>query len=171
MLNWTRVRNRRNSVFAPQDIYKDAIIRLESSQWADGEQLDPVRLMTHGQFSYEKQAKVWNISYDESDATGMRGTKTRVSLFPNGRVVLSRTGSVEMEIEFVKGDQRIETQLTPYGPVRLSVLTHEAKGNMTEEGGAIELGYSLDFDSRHTISTTLQLEVTANPPEHKEPVG
>ena len=109
-------------MFAPQDIYKDAIIRLESSQWADGEQLDPVRLMTHGQFSYEKQAKVWNISYDESDATGMRGTKTRVSLFPNGRVVLSRTGSVEMEIEFVKGDQRIETQLTPYGHISLCLV-------------------------------------------------
>lgn len=150
-------------MFTSSDIYKDAIINLESSQWADGEQLDPVRLMTHGQLSYEKNQDVWNVSYDESDATGMRGTKTRVSLFPNGRVILSRTGSVEMELEFVKGDQRIEAKSTPYGPVRFSVLTHEVKGRMTEEGGAIELGYSLGFDNRHTISTRLQLEVTANP--------
>ncbi len=150
-------------MFAASDIYKDAIINVESSQWADGEQLDPVRLMTHGQLSYEKSKDVWNVSYDESDATGMRGTKTRVSLFSNGRVVLSRTGSVEMELEFIKGDQRVEAKSTPYGPVRFSVLTHEVKGRMTEEGGAIELGYSLGFDNRHTISTRLQLEVTAHP--------
>ncbi len=158
-------------MFKAQDIYKDAIIKMESSQWADGEQLDPVRLMTHGQLSYENRDNVWNISYDESDATGMRGTKTRVSLFPNGRVVLRRTGSVEMELEFVKGDQRIEAKSTPYGPVRFSILTHEAKGNMTEEGGAIELGYSLGFDNRHTISTKLALEVTANQADASTPTS
>lgn len=152
-------------MFANPDIHKDALIRLESSQWAGGQQLDPVRLMTRGQLSYEKNKDVWNISYDESDATGMRGTRTQVSLFPNGRVVLSRTGSVEMELEFVKGDQRVEAKSTPYGPVRFSVLTHEVKGSLNEEGGAIELGYSLGFDNRHTISTKLQLEVTADKAE------
>lgn len=148
-------------MFTPSNINRDAIIRVESSQWADGQQFDPIRLMTHGQLSYVKKDDVWNISYDESEATGMEGTQTRVSLFPNGRVVLSRTGSVEMELEFVKGDQRVEAKSTPYGPVRFSVLTHEVKGKMNEEGGAIELGYSLGFDNRHTISTKLQLQVTA----------
>ena len=148
-------------MFTPSNINRDAIIRVESSQWADGQQYDPIRLMTHGQLSYVKKDDVWNISYDESEATGMEGTQTRVSLFPNGRVVLSRTGSVEMELEFVKGDQRVEAKSTPYGPVRFSVLTHEVKGKMNEEGGAIELGYSLGFDNRHTISTKLQLQVTA----------
>ena len=148
-------------MFTPSDINRDAVIRVESSQWADGQLLDPVRLMTHGQLSYKEKEDVWNISYDESDATGMRGTQTRVSLFPNGRVVLSRTGSVEMELEFVKGDQRVEAKSTPYGPVRFSVLTQGVKGSMNEEGGAIELGYSLGFYNRHTISTKLQLQVTA----------
>lgn len=148
-------------MFTPSNINRDAIIRVESSQWADGQQYDPIRLMTYGQLSYVKKDDVWNISYDESEATGMEGTQTRVSLFPNGRVVLSRTGSVEMELEFVKGDQRVEAKSTPYGPVRFSVLTHEVKGKMNEEGGAIELGYSLGFDNRHTISTKLQLQVTA----------
>lgn len=148
-------------MFSPSDFKREAIIRLESSHWADGEQMDPVRLMTHGLLSYEKQGDVWNVSYDESDATGMRGTRTRVSLFPNGRVVLSRTGTIEMELEFIKGDQRIEAKSTPYGPMTFSVLTHEVKGSFNEDGGAIELGYSLGFDNRHTVSTNLQLEVEA----------
>ena len=148
-------------MFEPSDLYKDAIIHLESDHWTDGERSGPIRLTTVGHLAYEKSKDIWSVSYDESDATGMRGTRTRLSLFPNGRVVLSRTGSVEMELEFIKGDQRVEAKSTPYGPVRFSVLTHEVKGRINEKGGEIELGYSLGFENRHTVSTRLQLEVTA----------
>lgn len=153
-------------MFTPSDLYKDAIIHLESNHWTDGQSSGPIKLTTVGQLAYEKKNDTWSVSYDESEATGMDGTRTRVSLFPNGRVVLSRTGSVEMELEFVKGDQRVEAKSTPYGPVRFSVLTHEAKGEINEEGGEIELGYSLGFENRHTVSTRLQLEVTAREEEN-----
>ncbi|MFA5586292.1 MAG: DUF1934 domain-containing protein [Saccharofermentanales bacterium] len=155
-------------MFNLSDLNKDAIIQLESNQWTDGQASGPIRLTTVGHLAYERKNDIWSVSYDESDATGMRGTRTRVSLFPNGRVVLSRTGSVEMELEFVKGDQRVEAKSTPYGPVRFSVLTHEVKGKLSEEGGAIELGYSLGFENRHTVSTKLQLEVTARDPRRDE---
>ncbi|NLA96360.1 MAG: DUF1934 domain-containing protein, partial [Clostridiaceae bacterium] len=122
-------------MFKPADLYKDAIICLESNHWTDGESSGPIRLTTVGHLAYEKSKDTWSVTYDESDATGMRGTKTRLSLFPNGRVVLSRTGSVEMELEFIKGDQRVEAKSTPYGPVRFSVLTHEVKGKINEKGG------------------------------------
>lgn len=158
-------------MFEPADLYKDAIICLESNHWTDGESSGPIRLTTVGHLAYEKSKDTWSVTYDESDATGMRGTKTRLSLFPNGRVVLSRTGSVEMELEFIKGDQRVEAKSTPYGPVRFSVLTHEVKGNINEKGGEIELGYSLGFENRHTVSTRLQLEVTAQDQNNKMPRG
>ncbi|HNZ63521.1 MAG TPA: DUF1934 domain-containing protein [Bacillota bacterium] len=155
------------------DINREAIINLTSSQWADGEQFQPVRLMTHGQLSYQEKDRVWNVSYDESDATGMRGTRTRLSLFPDGHVVLRRTGEIEMEIEFVKGDQRIEQKRTPYGLMKFSVLTHEARGEMTADGGDIELGYSLGFDNRHAMSTKLHLQVLPEseplPPDNGRP--
>ncbi|HHW94057.1 MAG TPA: DUF1934 domain-containing protein [Clostridiaceae bacterium] len=149
------------------DINREAIINLTSSQWADGEQYEPVRLMTHGHFSYRERDKVWNVTYDESDVTGMPVTRTRLSLFPDGRVVLQRTGDVEMEIEFIKGDQRVEQRRTPYGMMKLSVLTHEVRGEMSEDGGNIELGYSLGLDNRHAMSTKLHLEVL--PDRHVTP--
>jgi uncharacterized beta-barrel protein YwiB (DUF1934 family) len=147
------------SVLSAADINREAIINLTSSQWADGEQFEPVRLMTHGQLSYRERENVWNVTYDESDATGMPVTRTRLSLFPDGRVVMRRTGDVELEIEFVKGDQRVEQRRTPYGVMKFSVLTHEVRGEMTEDGGNIELGYSLGLDNRHAMSTKLHLEV------------
>ncbi len=151
-------------MFTPSDFNKDAIIHLESHHWTDGQASGPIRLTTVGRLAYEGKNDSWSVSYDESEATGMRGTRTQVSLFPNGRVVLSRTGSIEMELEFVKGDQRVEAKSTPYGPVRFSVLTHEVKGEINEEGGEIELGYSLGFENRHTVRTRLQLAVTAQDP-------
>ena len=62
--------------------------------------------MTHGQLSYRERENVWNVTYDESDATGMPVTRTRLSLFPDGRVVMRRTGDVELEIEFVRRPAR-----------------------------------------------------------------
>lgn len=146
-------------MLSPADVNREAIINLTSSQWADGEQFEPVRLMTHGQLSYRERENVWNVTYDESDVTGMSVTRTRLSLFPDGRVVMRRTGDVDLEIEFVKGDQRVEQRRTPYGMMKFSVLTHEARGEMTEDGGNIELGYSLGLDNRHAMSTKLHLEV------------
>jgi uncharacterized beta-barrel protein YwiB (DUF1934 family) len=43
--------------------------------------------------------------------------------------------------------------------MKFSVLTHEVRGEMTEDGGNIELGYSLGLDNRHAMSTKLHLEV------------
>ncbi len=159
MWTWRCAKTRRDRVLSAADIDREAIINLTSSQWADGEQYEPVRLMTHGQFSYRERENVWNVTYDESDATGMPVVRTRLSLFPDGRVVLKRMGDVDMEIEFVKGDQRVEQRHTPYGMMKFSVLTHEVRGEMTEDGGNIELGYSLGLNNRHAMSTKLQLEV------------
>ncbi|MGI6157988.1 MAG: DUF1934 domain-containing protein [Saccharofermentanales bacterium] len=141
------------------DINRDAVIRMESRQWADGERYDPVRLTTHGRLAYEAFDDVWRVSYDEDDASGAGSTHTQVSLYPDGQVVLSRRGEEDMDIVFIKGDQRVEQKTTPFGLIHFSVLTHEVKGQLTEDGGAIEVGYSLGFDHRHTISTTLQIDV------------
>lgn len=147
--------------FKSSDGRQAARIMLTSSQWYDGKEQRPVRLSTIGTLEHRSEDNSWIVSYDESAATGMEGTRTSLSLYPDGLITLARTGAIEMQLSFNKGDQRLEQYETPYGLIRFSLLTHEAKGTLSDHGGNIELGYALGVDNRHTISTKLLLEVEA----------
>ncbi|HZJ91159.1 MAG: DUF1934 domain-containing protein [Clostridiaceae bacterium] len=138
-----------------------ARIMLTSSQWYDGKEHRPVRLSTVGTLQHRSEDDSWVVTYDESAATGMEGTRTSLSLYPDGQITLARTGEIEMQLSFNKGDQRLEQFETSYGLIRLSLLTHEAKGSLSDLGGNIELGYALAVDNRHAISTKLSLEIEA----------
>lgn len=140
---------------------KKARIMLTSSQWYDGKEQRPVRLSTIGTLHHRSEDDSWVVTYDESSATGMAGTRTSLSLYPDGQITLARTGEIEMQLSFNKGDQRLEQFETPYGLIRLSLLTHEAKGSLSNLGGNIELGYALAVDNRNAVSTKLYLEIEA----------
>lgn len=144
------------------DTKRPVTIRLTSRQWFDGETQQPVRLTTFGTLQHKSKQDVWVLAYDESDATGMPGTRTTLSLYPDGHIRLDRSGGVELALSFVKGAQRVDHLNTPYGPARLSLLTHEAEGRLTHEGGQIKLGYAMAFDDAHAMSTNLELEVESN---------
>ncbi|MDD2426860.1 MAG: DUF1934 domain-containing protein [Eubacteriales bacterium] len=138
-----------------------ARIMLTSNQWYDGKEQRPVRLSTIGTLQHRSEDDSWVVTYDESAATGMAGTQTSLSLYPDGQITLARTGEIEMQLSFNKGDQRLEQFETPFGLIRLSLLTHEAKGSLSDIGGNIELGYAVAVDNRHAYSTKLLLEIEA----------
>lgn len=140
---------------------QQARIKLTSSQWYDGKEQQSVCLSTIGTLQHRTEDDSWVVTYDESVATGMDGTRTSLSLYPDGQITLARTGEIEMQLSFNKGDQRLEQFETPFGLMRLSLLTHEAKGSLSDLGGNIELGYAMAVDNRHAISTKLYLEIEA----------
>lgn len=141
------------------DQKQDVLIYLTSQQWAQGEQSPLTRLTTEGELLYEPDEERWVVTYDESEATGMAGTTTRIALEKDGSVSLSRRGSVRMDMHFSKGQNHIGQLETPYGLLHVSIMTNEASGTMSSTGGNIRLGYSLDFNKRDAVSLRLNLDV------------
>ncbi|MGI6617252.1 MAG: DUF1934 domain-containing protein [Saccharofermentanales bacterium] len=144
----------------PRDLDRDAVIYLTHRQWEGKRELDSLQLTTHGKLSYEHGEDVWRVSYKESDVTGLSDTLTSVSLYPDGRVRISREGQIRQELDFIKGEQLIEQRETPFGRMKFSIFTHEVDGTLNETGGDLRLGYVLSFNDRHTYSANVQFHIT-----------
>ncbi len=134
------------------------IIHILSEQWASGESIDPIRLMSVGKL-FQNAEQEWTISYKESEATGMEGTNTSLRLTKSGNIYFQRTGNVNMNILFESGDHFLTQMQTPYGPIDISVFTNEVKGVLSEKGGEITLAYSLNFPNQEKVSTRLNLKI------------
>ncbi|HHT24153.1 MAG TPA: DUF1934 domain-containing protein [Clostridiaceae bacterium] len=138
---------------------QQVIIHIISEQWVTGQVLEPMKFMTTGLLTHDEKNDEWTVSYDESEATGMTGTKTSLRLTKDGHVHFIRTGSVQMDVLFESGNHFLSQMETPFGLLDISILTNEVKGNLSEQGGELSLGYSLNVPQQEKISTKLNLTV------------
>ncbi len=135
----------------------NVLITFESQQWGPEETPQTIRLTTEGQLYYQNDA--WHVAYDESEATGMAGTRTELSVSSSGSVTLARKGSHDMELVFVKGARHITQMQTPYGDLDIGIYTNTVISDLDARGGRIQLGYSMDFNQQETTTTKLEMEI------------
>lgn len=138
---------------------KSVIIHIISEQWVPGETIEPMKLMTTGLLTQDKNTDEWTVSYDESEATGMVGTKTSLRLTKAGQVHFKRTGTIHMDVLFESGNHFLSQMETPFGLLDISIITNEVKGHLNDQGGELSLGYSLKVPQQESISTKLNLTV------------
>jgi uncharacterized beta-barrel protein YwiB (DUF1934 family) len=138
-------------------IHNNAMITIEGQQWGADEEPQAIRLTTEGQL-YKKNDS-WHVAYDESEATGLDGTRTTIRVDSDGTVTLLRSGSHEMEMIFVQGSRHITNMVTPYGNLAIGIYTTRAQSTLGADGGSIHLGYSIDFNQQETATQKLDLEI------------
>lgn len=86
------------------------------------------------------------ISYDESEITGMKGSVTSVSYGVTAPEVVTmlRTGEVSAALVFEKGRRHHCVYSTPYMPFEVCVKTFDVK-NRLAESGELELDYVVEI--------------------------
>ena len=90
---------------------KDVIISVTGvQQGANGP--DAMELITAGQYGQDEKETL--LTWQESELTGMEGTKTSLRVQPRG-VVLSREGALNTRMEFEEGRKRYFLYETPFG--------------------------------------------------------
>ena len=72
------------------------MLHIRGTQNYQDQDPEVIELTTEG--TLEKQKEVWEISYEESDLTGLAGVTTAFRVGPRG-VILRRTGKLEPETE------------------------------------------------------------------------
>jgi Uncharacterized protein conserved in bacteria len=98
------------------------------------------------------------ITYQESEITGMAGTTTLLKLYPD-RLTVVRMGAVELKQEFAPGLKSEGVYITPYGSMKMTVLTKSLE--RTADGGreAVTAGYDLELNGRWQSFNTLSVEI------------
>ncbi|HBR07732.1 MAG TPA: DUF1934 domain-containing protein, partial [Clostridiales bacterium] len=85
------------------------------------------------------------LTYMESELTGMEGTKTSFIFTPN-EVILSREGTLTSRMVFREGKKNTFLYDTPFGSATMGLDTHRITSSLGPKGGDMQIDYIVDFD-------------------------
>ena len=122
---------------------KDVIISITGVQNFPQGSDDTVELVTEGKYCYRDGKG--ELSYMESELTGMQGTRTSFTFTPT-EVVLSREGTLTSKMVFREGTKNTFLYDTPFGSATMGLDTHKIHSTMGPRGGDMEIDYVVDFD-------------------------
>lgn len=140
---------------------RDVIISITGVQNDPNGDKDSVELVTTGQYGMENDEI--RFTYEESELTGLDGTRTTFTINPMG-VVLRREGSLNSEMVFQQGRKNFFLYETPYGSATMGVDTRRIDTQLDEHGGNLELDYDIDFN--HTPMGRNKFKINVRENEH-----
>ena len=100
------------------------------------------------------------ISYEETELTGMEGSRTIISytMADKGVVTMMRTGAVSTALVFEKGKRHHCVYQTPYMPFEVCVRTLEVKNDI-DTTGCMELDYIVEIRGARAEHTKFSIRV------------
>ncbi len=121
---------------------KDVIISVTGIQHGpDGP--DSLQLVTAGQYGVDSDQIC--MTWEESELTGMEGTRTSITVQPK-TVVLSREGKTNTTMEFQEGKKSYFLYETPFGSATMGLDTRRIRSSFDFHGGDMEIEYTVDMD-------------------------
>lgn len=121
---------------------KDVIISVTGVQHGeDGP--DSLQLVTAGQYGMDHDG--YFMTWEESELTGMEGTRTSITVQPHS-VVLSREGQLNTSMEFEEGKKHYFLYETPFGAATMGLDTQRIRHRLDMHGGDMEIEYTVDYN-------------------------
>lgn len=134
---------------------KDVWISISNRQ-SGKEEEDTMVFDTAGHYYFDNGIGV--LSYQESELTGLQGTRTSVMVMPN-QVVVDRDGMLTGRMVFREGAKDSYPYHTPYGQMMLGIDTRRIRHNFNENGGDVEIDYITDLAHAFVIRNKFRISV------------
>ena len=138
---------------------RDVIISITGVQNDANGERDSAELVTAGKYGFENGE--CRFTYEESELTGLQGTRTTFTINPMG-VVLRREGSLNSEMVFQQGRKNYFLYETPFGSATMGVDTRRIDTSLGEHGGSLELDYNIDFNHTPMGRNKFRINVKEN---------
>lgn len=145
---------------------ENVVISIRGQQLFDEGEPDVMELITQGTLELVEDG--YNLTYEETELTGLEGTVTTFVVRPN-QVSLTRQGKVNSIMVFEEGQVHFSMYETPYGSVPMGVNTRRVTCQRNAAGGYIEIDYSIELDRSITGQNLFQIHfMKATPPTTEE---
>lgn len=119
------------------------LLTIRSEQHFEDAEPDSMELITEG--TMEITPAGLRLTYQETELTGMEGTTTTFEV-QGPQVILTRSGQVSSQMVFEEGRQHTSLYETPFGELSVDILTNRLRHNLTEQGGLMDLCYSISVE-------------------------
>lgn len=137
---------------------KDVALAIRGSQRYQDQEPEVIELMTDGTMEFRNGG--WDISYEETELTGMAGVTTTFRVEP-GKVTLDRTGALKSQMIFQENVVHESLYRMPFGALMLSVKATSVFFDILPDGGVIDLSYNIEIESTQAGVIDYHLDIRA----------
>ena len=137
---------------------KAVVLSLRGTQNYEGQEPDVIELVTEGTMEFRDGG--WDISYEESQLTGLEGVTTTFRVEP-GTVILERTGNLRSRMVFKKDVPHDSLYQMSFGTMMITVCAKYLFFDIVEDGGMIDLVYSIDIEHNAAGTVDYHLDIRA----------
>ena len=137
---------------------QEVVLSICGRQTYQGREPDTIELVTEGTMEYRSNG--WDISYEESDLTGLEGVTTTFRI-EDGKIVLKRSGKLNSQMVFQEGLSHESLYQMEFGALMMTVTGKKVAHNLTEAGGTVDLVYSIDIEQTAGGTIDYHLDVKA----------
>lgn len=134
------------------------VLSIRGRQTYVGQEPEVIELITEGTMNFRDGG--WDISYEESELTGLAGVTTTFRVEP-GKVILTRSGALTSEMVFQEGKSHDSLYRMPFGALMLTVKATRVYFDLVPDGGTIDLVYHIDIENSEAGIIDYHLDIRA----------
>ena len=134
------------------------VLSIRGRQCYDGQEPDVIELITDGTMAFTDGG--WDISYEETELTGMAGVTTTFRVEP-GKVTLRRTGKLRSEMVFQEGVRHESLYQLDFGALLMTITAKQVYFDIVPDGGVIDIVYSIEIENSAAGTVDYHLDIRA----------
>ena len=134
------------------------LLSLRGKQAYLDQEPDVIELTTDGPMEYTNDG--WDIRYEESDLTGLKGVTTTFRVEPR-KSILTRTGPLNSQMVFQEGVFHDSLYQMEFGAMMITVCASKVEYDLTEAGGTIDLTYGIEIEQTQAGEIEYHLDIKA----------
>ena len=135
---------------------KAVVLSIRGRQSYGGQEPEVIELVTEGTMEFTDGG--WDISYQESDLTGLQGVTTTFRVVPE-KVTLTRTGPLRSTMEFCVGQSHDSLYEMDFGALMITVTTRYLFFDIMPDGGCIDLTYDVEIENSEAGRVDYHLDI------------
>ena len=137
---------------------RKVLLSITGKQSYRDQEPEVIELVTEGTMEFRDGG--WDISYQESDLTGLQGVTTTFRVQPD-KVTLTRTGPLRSTMEFRVGQAHDSLYELEFGALMITVTTKSLFFDILPEGGCIDVCYDLEIEKSEGGQVDYHLDIRA----------
>ena len=137
---------------------REVTLAIKGCQTYQDQEPEIIELMTDGIMEFRDGG--WDISYEESELTGLAGVTTTFRVEP-GKVTLTRKGTLDSQMIFQENVVHESLYQMPFGALMLSVKATSVFFDILPEGGVIDLSYNIEIENTQAGVIDYHLDIRA----------
>ena len=134
------------------------VLNIRGRQSYADQEPEVIELVTEGTMEFCNGG--WDISYEESELTGLAGVTTIFRVEP-GKVTLTRKGALNSQMVFQEGVAHDSLYQMAFGALMLTVKATSVFYDIVPDGGVIDLTYHINIENTEAGVIDYHLDIRA----------